>query len=475
MKSRVHIAESDRIPLGQKLAFGAGNCTDYFATGMTIGVLWMPYFNIGLGINPARLGFVLMLLQAWNAILDPVMGNLSDNARTRWGRRRPFMMVGAILTAAVSPWIWRPPIGWGENATIAYLIIVGMLFYAAFSCWAMAYYGLQLELTPSYDERTRLTAWITFFSKISGLLGGWALAIISGPFFANPETGKPDIVNGLRICSWYIAALILIVGLLPAIFVKERYYEAETRHQARDPFWQSIRESSRCRPLWLLIGLSFFLVVGSASVGTLGQYVNIYYVCHGDIAAASVIAGWKGTVLVVTGILCIPLYTWLGERYDKKIVVGLMLGGSMCGHLLNFVMMTPAHPYLQIIPGIFESCAIAAVWLFVPSMKADIADFDELHTSRRREGSLNAFYSWFIKAALTCSMGLGGLVLTISGFDIKHAGAQPSQVVHTMLLLYVVLPVLIWSMSLLFVWRYPLTRCKMREIRSSLETTRGTL
>lgn len=475
MNSSAHIAASDRIPLGQKLAFGAGNCTDYFATGMTIGVLWMPYFNIGLGIDPARLGFVLMILQAWNAILDPVMGNLSDNARTRWGRRRPFMLVGAVLTAAISPWIWRPPVAWGENAMIAYLIIVGMVFYAAFSCWAMAYYGLQLELTPNYDERTRLTAWITFFSKISGLLGGWALAIFSGPLFANPETGKPDIVNGLKSCSWYIAVLILIVGLLPALFVKERYYEAETRHQARDPFWQSIRESSRCRPLWLLIGLSFFLVVGSTSVGTLGQYVNIYYVCHGDIAIASVIAGWKSTVLVATGILCIPLYTWLGERYDKKFVVGLMLGGSMFGHLLNYFMMTPAHPYLQIIPGIFESCAIAAVWLFVPSMKADIADFDELKTSRRREGALNAFYSWFIKAALTCSMGLGGLVLTISGFNIKHAEAQPAEVVHTMLLLYVVIPILIWGIGLIFVWCYPLTRSEMGEIRARLETKRGAL
>ena len=80
---------------------------------------------------------------------------------------------------------------------------------------------------------------------------------------------------------------------------------------------------------------------------------------------------------------CIPLYTWLGERYDKRNVVGFMLMGSMCGHVLNFFLMTPAMPYLQIIPGIFESCAISAVWLFIPSMKADIADYDEIQTSRR--------------------------------------------------------------------------------------------
>lgn len=473
MNKAREISKSDRIPIWQKLAFGAGGCTDFFATGLMIGVLWMPYFNIGLGISPAKLGLILMIFQAWNAVLDPIMGNLSDNARTRWGRRRPFLFVGAILTAAVSPWIWRPPTQWGETGMIIYLLAVGMVFYACFSSWAMPYYGLQLELTPNYDERTRLAAWMTFFSKISGLLGGWAMAILAGPWFVDAATGKPDIVAGMKTCSWFVAGLILVFGLLPAIFVRERYYESETKNQAKDPFWQSIGECLHCRPLWMLIGLSFFLVVGSYSVNSLGQYVNIYYVCHGDLAVSSIITGWKGTALVVTGILCIPLYTWLGERYDKKTVVGFMLLASMFGHVLNYFFMNPATPYLQIIPGIFESCAISAVWLFVPSMKADIADYDELKTSRRREGALNAFYSWFIKAALTCSMGLGGLVLGISGFDVKLAHEQPPAVLRSMLLLYVILPLVIWACGLVFVWLYPLDRRQMSRVRSDLEARRG--
>ncbi len=189
------------------------------------------------------------------------------------------------------------------------------------------------------------------------------------------------------------AGIIFVVGLMPALFVCERYYQSETRTQARDPFWQSIRESLRCRPLWLLIGMSFFLVVGSSSVSALGQYVNIYYVCHGDIAVASIIGGWKGSVIVVTGILCIPFYTWLGERLDKKAGGRHHAARSLVGHLSNIVLMNPHHPYLQVIPGVFESAAISAIWLFVPSMKADIADYDELQTHRRREGALNAFYS----------------------------------------------------------------------------------
>lgn len=446
---------------------------DFFATGLMLGVLWMPYFNIGLGLNPVTLGLILMIFQAWNAVLDPVMGNLSDNARTRWGRRRPFLFVGAILTALVSPWIWRPPQIWGESGMTAYLIVVGMIFYACFSSWAMPYYGLQLELTPDYDERTRLAAWMAFFSKLTGLLGGWAMAIIAGPWFADPVTGKPDIVAGMKVCCWFIAGMILFFGLLPAFFVKERYYEREAKQQRREPLLQSIRESAQCRPLWMLIGTSFFLVIGSFSVNSLGQYVNIYYVCHGDVAAASIISGWKGTVLVVTGILCIPAYIWLGERFDKKSLVFFMLLATIFGHCLNLVFMTPSMPYLQIIPGFFESAAIAAVWLFVPSMKADVADYDEKVTSRRREGALNAFFSWFIKAALSCSMGLGGVVLNVSGFDIKHAENQPPEVLRAMLLLFVVLPVIFWGIALVFVSAYPLKRGVMETIRQDLELRRG--
>ena len=103
MPSTPAIAASDRIPLLQKIMFSAGGTMDYVAANFSTSVLWMPYFNIGLGIDPALLGIVLMILRGWDAFVDPVMGNFSDNTRTRWGRRRPFMVVGAILTATIFP------------------------------------------------------------------------------------------------------------------------------------------------------------------------------------------------------------------------------------------------------------------------------------------------------------------------------------------------------------------------------------
>ena len=468
------IPESDRIPFGQKIAFAIGGKMDYLATTITVSMLWMPYFNIGLKIDPMLVGLSLMLLRAWDAISDPVMGNISDNARTRWGRRRPFMFVGAILTAALYPFLWRPPEGWGQTGMFIYLLVIGWLFFSSFTCWSMPYYGLQLELTPNYDERTRLTAWMSFFGKLTALGGGWVMAIVTSSWFANPETGEPDIVNGVRVCSWFLAGIIVIFGLLPAIFVKERYYEKETKTQPKDPFWQSIRETFRCKPLWVLIGASFFLSLGNSSVASLGQYVNIYLVNGGRLADASIVDGWRYTTMVVVGILSIPLLTWLSEKFDKKVLVASVLIVAMVGHLLYYVCLVPELPYLQLIPAAMQAGGFSAFWLFLPSMKADVADYDEMDTARRREGALNAFYSWFLKAANTLAMGLGGVMLKISGFD-EMLAEQPADVLERMKWLFLFVPVIIWAFSLVLILYYPLTRQRLSDIRGMLEDRRGKL
>lgn len=474
IEATAHISDSDRIPTRQKFAFSLGMNTEYVATGLMTSVLWMPFFNIGMGISPALLGLVLMILRAWDSISDPLVGNISDNTRTRWGRRRPYMVVGAILTGLLYPVIWHMPEQISETAKVIYLVGVGILFFTSFTIWSMPYYGLQLELTPNYDERTRLASWMALFSKISSLAGGWVLALATSSLFANAETGKGDIVVGMQTLSWGIAACIMVFGLLPALFVKERYYNKEASKQERQPFFKSIKASGTCKPLWSLIGISFFLVLGTMSIATLGQYLNIYYVFDGDLSSASIIAGWRMTAIVITGIVSIPIAAWLSERFDKKIMVICMLIVGILGVQSNYIFMRPDMPYLQLIPGILEAGAYSSMWLFLPSMKADIADYDELHSHKRREGSINAFYSWFIKLSLTCAMGVGGLVLQFSGFDAK-IGSQPPEVISRMFALYLSLPIAIWGIAILIACKYPLNRLRMAEIRTTLEARRGKL
>jgi len=166
----------------------------------------------------------------------------------------------------------------------------------------------------------------------------------------------------------------------------------------------------------------------------------------------------------------IPLGAWLAERFDKKAMVIAMLVMGIIGVELNYFLMRPDMPHLQLIAAVLEMGAYSAMWLFLPSMKADIADHDELHTARRREGSINSFYSWFIKLSLTFAMGM----LDISGFDSK-IGAQPPEVIDRMFKLYLSLPIVIWGTAIVIAFTYPLNRKKMAEVRETLEARRGKL
>jgi GPH family glycoside/pentoside/hexuronide:cation symporter len=185
-----------------------------------------------------------------------------------------------------------------------------------------------------------------------------------------------------------------------------------------------------------------------------------------------VVGGWKATVITISGLALIPFWTWLGKTHDKRNLVITTLIITMFGHLLGYFLLTPTNPYLSIISGFFESAAMSAIWLFLPSMKGDVADYDEQQTGRRREGSINSFYSWFFKAALTVSAGLGGLVLQATGFDVKVNPNDP-EMHHRMLIVYIFLPLVFWFGALILIWRYPLTRERMGEIRTELENRRG--
>ena len=225
------IPEEEKIPLKNKCLVSAGGAVQYLTSNVNLGQLWMPVMNIGYGLNPAILGLVAMILKAVDAVVDPLIGNLSDSTRSRWGRRRPFIIVGAILTGLITPFVWHINPDWSDFWMYSFVAIMGVLTYACMSLWGTPYHSFLMEMTPNYDERTRLFAWTAFFTKIIALGGGWTLAFVSSSWFADTLTGDPDIVYGTKVVSVLIGIFIMIAGVLPGLFVKERMYSSKTSQQ----------------------------------------------------------------------------------------------------------------------------------------------------------------------------------------------------------------------------------------------------
>jgi len=212
-------APEDRIPFFQKFIYGMGslaNDSQAAWIGQMVAIL-----IVGLQINPFVVGLIGCVPRIFDAIIDPVVGFSSDNARTRWGRRRPFIFFGAIAAGICYIFMFQL---YPENSNTFnswYFLIFQIIFFAAFTCYSIPWIALGYEMTPDYHERTTLQSWSRAFAQVPWLLAPWAWTIMGE--FKNPETGATDLVLGARTVAMIIGIVIIAFGVLPAIFNKEHF------------------------------------------------------------------------------------------------------------------------------------------------------------------------------------------------------------------------------------------------------------
>lgn len=461
----------DRVSIGLKVAYGASGMVNYFGSQL-LKVLSASIFVAGMGMSPAHIGWVFLIFRLWDACLDPFMGWISDNTRSRWGRRRPYVLIGGVLTGLIFPLLWLGREHWSEAAKLGYLIGIGLLFYAAFTVWVMPYTSMLSEMTPDTDERTSISAYYSFFSKLAAIFGTWVWSITQLPIFNDPATGQPDSLHGMRVVGLGMGMFILLLSILPAFLIKERNPEF-IASQPKEPFWPNFKRTfTNCNFRILAI---FALVFGFGINLVQGQmfYLRTYYALAGDTVFSAKLTGVEGTASMLLGVISIPFFAWLCRRIGKKETLMVSTGIILFATWLSWITYTPKYPWLALVTGAMLSPGYTGMWLVIPSMISDVIDSEELRCGDRREGGFNAIFAWMNKASTSLAYGLAGVIVVWCGFEIAQKANQTPAAFLNMRLCFAILPTVFLVPALFLLARYPLSHVRMEEIRAELEARRG--
>ncbi|MFI4913130.1 MAG: MFS transporter [Sedimentisphaeraceae bacterium JB056] len=451
--------DNTKLSFKIKSIYGMGSLANCVMSSILF-TLAMPIYNIGLGVSPVLVGMALSVPRFWDAVIDPFMGNLSDNTRTRWGRRRPYIFIGAVLTGICCAAIWRPPAFLNETGLFIYLLVTSIIFFTTFTVFTVPYAALGMELTTDYDERTSVMAYKTFFQSMSAALimpFAYKLCFYSG--FGSNE------VEGVRTVGLLFGGFIIITGILPAIFTKEN---AVVQRQSKIKLISAVRYTLKDKPFMMLSAATFLIILGLFIILPLQSYMCIFYVFNGNRDAAATVLAGHGVAYGVMAMVSVPIITWLSKKWGKKgtLMVGLVLISFL--FLSSWFLFTPKHPYLQILFSALRAPEMCFIWILTSSMIADVCDIDELATGLRREGMFGAIFSWVFKLALAFAMLVSGWIVKFSGLDTSLDGPQTLDTINKLRINFAIIPGLFMVAAFIFLMLYPISKKRILEVRAIL-------
>ncbi|MDR2673439.1 MAG: MFS transporter [Opitutaceae bacterium] len=455
------IPASEKLPLKEKIAYGTGGLSDFFLANV-VGALAVPIFTLGYGMDPLLLGLALALPRVFAAVADALIGAMSDNCASRRGRRRPFIAIGALAGAVVMPLIWWCP-RTGNAGMFAYVTFFGTLIAICQSLVAVPYGALGMELTPDYDERTRVIAWKSYAGVAGTLCAAWFYWFCQRKVFGGEITGA-------RWLGVIGAGVVLAAGMITVVFCRERGGGPAAR-RARVPIFRALGMTLRNRPFLIILSAQLLLAFGTGVVGVLGSYVHIVYACGNNKELASLISGVGGSLTVLSNLLAIPLGLWLSTRLGKReaALCGLVILGF--GLLLLPFTLRPAHPWLVIITWVIDAAGMPCAALMFGAMLPDICDMDELRTGLRREGAYSAVNSFLGRIVGISTMVAAGALPKLAGYaDASLPPAGP--VLERMRLMLIGIQIAVVLVSIVIVRRYPISRGQAARIRQEIEARR---
>ncbi|MFH1853456.1 MAG: MFS transporter [Candidatus Neomarinimicrobiota bacterium] len=445
---------SHKLPLNLKIGYGIGDIGSNIFI-VTSGMFLLFFLTNVLGVEPALAGLALLIPKLWDVISDPIMGAISDVTRSRWGRRRPYLLYASVPFGLVFFALFVTPPTQSEITTAVWVGALFALSCTVFTIYNIPYSAMVAEMTDDYNERLSVTSFRMAGSTIGVLLaGGLAMPLV--------DLGG-GAVAGFRLMGMVLGLLITIFCL--AGFWGTRRANTISAIKPKIPALEHVKIAFRNTPFKRLMSMYFLqsLAIGILMAG------QIYYVKY-VMGMPEAYVGIVSAVLFITAIAFIPVWVRIGIRLGKirAYTIGVIILTVM---LLSLLFTPPSQPVVFFLQMFLLGIGFSSFQLYPFSMLPDTIEFDELQSGLRREGIFSGVWASGQKTAYALGPSLIGFTLSLSGFVVSPE--QPETVITGIRLVFCLVTAVLFLLSLIPFRHYDLTENRFSEIKARIKSTAG--
>jgi len=462
------VAAGPQVPTARRLFWGAGGITDSVMFNGLNGLIDQIY-TIGLALDPKWVGIARSLPRFLDFLTDPMVGHLSDNTRSRWGRRKPWMLAGLLVAVGTAVAMWYPPTSLGKAAVNVYIIVMlTLLFTIGYSFFTIPYTAMGYEMSTDSDERTHIFKFRVLACTAVGFMTPWLARVCLALEGDKAEVLKG--VQGVRLVSVGVAGIILLTGLLPILFCREAVHKP-SEHKVS--FFSAVGFTLRNKAFWPVVISNFLMKFGMSITGIFFYYLFLYRI-GGSMKAGATEWGWFVTAITIATLIGSAVVASLSQRIGKKqTVIALMLLSAASYASVYWTFRPESAGFrLYLLTGVAIGLFCNTMPIIINSMLADVCDADELECGHRREAFYGAVFVTCDKMAMAVTLFCQGFLLDASHFDATLDMQTPATIHTWMVWLLATQPTGL-ILGMLCIMAYPLTRARSREIRRALDARHG--
>jgi len=448
-ESQVARAQHSKLPLGIKLSFGIGDISNNIFI-VTTGMYLLFFLTNVVGVNPALAGTMLLFPKLWDVVSDPIMGALSDVTRSRFGRRRVYLLYGAVPFGLSFFILFLAP---GFQMEFANALQVSLLFAlacTAFTVVNVPYASMVPEMSDDYNERLSIVSFRMTFASIGALLaGGLTMALV---------TAGGGGADGFRYMGG-IFGLVIIASCLWCFFGTGKAPSLPP-HKEMPPIKEQIKVAVRNYPFVVLM-TSYFLQALAIGVMMAGF---VYYVKYA-MALPETAMNIAFPIFMVTGVIFIPIWLAVGKKLGKikSYYIGLAIFTLSMGSLF---FTSASQLWLFYAQVFIAGIGFSSFQLFPFSMLPDTIEYDQLQSGMRREGIFSGMWSSGQKIAYSVGPPIVGFALALSGFVMD--GVQPESVATGVRIVFCLFPAAMILLSFLPFSKYKMTEEEFEKVKAKI-------